>query len=163
MINKLKSHYLKLGPRPFVIATALILLILDIINSIYLRLYWTFKKLSLVIVERLAHGQGLELGQLSDQTIIEVQGMVNNAFFFFLFIVIINNLFFYFFYLRKKLWAQGYVLFYTISNSILAVTFLIEGPILGLPWFIYNFATMFIYLYLYMGVKTIPVSEKTEQ
>lgn len=152
---KVKTHFLALGPRRFVICTVLVLIILDIINSIYLRSYWVFKDLSRMIVERLANNQGLEFSQLSEQTIMEVTAMVNNAFFFLLFLIVINNLFFYLFYLRKKLWAQSYVLFYAISNSILAITFLVEGAILGWPWFIYNLGTMFLYFYLYLGVKVL--------
>lgn len=155
MMTKVKAHFLSIGPRRFVVCAVVMLIILDIINSIYLRSYWVFKNLSRMIVERLANNQGLEFSQLSDQTIMEVTAMVNNAFFFFLFIILINNLFFYFFYIRKKLWAQGYVLFYAVSNSVLAITFLIEGAILGWPWFLYNLGTMLLYFYLYLGVKVL--------
>lgn len=152
---KVKTHFLSFGPRRFVISAVLVLIILDIINSIYLRSYWVFKNLSRQTVEKLANNQGLEFSQLSEQTITEVTAMVNNAFFFLLFIILINNIFFYIFYLRKKLWAQGYVLFYAISNSVLAILFLVEGPIVGWPWFIYNLGTMFLYFYLYLGVKVL--------
>jgi hypothetical protein len=171
MMNKVRSHFHKLGAKPFIIGTVLLLIVLDIMNSLYLRLYWVHKNLSVLFVKRLANTQGLEFRQLSQQTILEVQAMVNNAFFFFLLIVLINNLFFYFFYLRKKMWAQGYVLFYTITNSILAISFLIEGGILGWGWFTYNAASILLYFYLYLGVKTfkfdssvtIPVNGKTGQ
>ncbi len=152
---KIKSHFLSFGPRKFVICAVIVLIILDIINSVYLRTYWVFKDLSRVAVEKLANKEGLQFSELSEQTIIEVTAMINNAFFFFLFIILINNLFFYFFYLKKKLWAQGYVLFYAITNSILAVIFLVEGPIVGWPWFIYNVGTMFLYFYLYLGIKVL--------
>ncbi len=152
---KIKSHFLSLGARRFVIGTVILLIILDLINSLYLRLYWIHRGISRLVVERIANNQGLEFKQLSEQTITEITLMVNNAFFFFLFIILINNLFFYFFYLKKKLWAQSYVVFYSISNSILAITFLFEGPILGWSWFAYNLSTMFIYLYLYSGVKVL--------
>lgn len=155
MLLKIKSHFLAFGARRFVIIAVISLFILDIINSLYLRVYWVHRDFSRLIVERLAHNQGLEFKQLSNQTIIEITTMVNNAFFFLLFIILINNLFFYFFYLRKRLWAQGYVLFYAISNSVLAITFLIEGTVLGWPWFLYNLMTMFLYLYLYLGVKVL--------
>lgn len=157
MLEKIKPHFLKLGPSRFVVGAVLVLFILDIINSIYLRLYWIEKKLSVLFVTKLANNQGLEFSELSQDTLMQIQAMINNAFFFFLFIVLINNLFFYFFYLRKKLWAQGYILFYTLTNSLLAMTFIIEGPIMGWEWLIYNVGTIFLYLYLYMGVKTLKV------
>jgi hypothetical protein len=155
MRNKFKAHFMQLGARRFVWAAVALLIVLDLINSLYLRLYWVHKDLSVMVVKRLANSQGLEFGQLTQQTIVEVQAMINNAFFFFLFIILINNIFFYGFYLRKKLWAQGYVLFYTISNSILAITFLVEGKVLGWGWFLYNLASMFLYFYLYLGVKVL--------
>lgn len=155
MKEKLKSHFLKIGPRRFVIGTVIILFILDLINSLYLRLYWVHKDLSIQIMKAVAMGQNLNFGELSRGSIQELEGVIDNAFFFFLLIVLINNVFFYIFYLRKKLWAQGYVLFYALSTGVLAITFLIEGAVLGWSWFLYNFATLFIYLYLYFGVKLL--------
>lgn len=155
MLEKIKKHFLGLNPKYFVILTVAGLVVLDLINSYYLRIYWVHKNLSLIYVEKVALTQGLDFTHLSSDSIQEVKQVIDNGFFFFLFIVFANNLFFYFFYLRKKLWAQGYVLFYTITNSILALLFIIEGPILGVSWFIYNIMTIFIYLYLYLGVKVL--------
>jgi hypothetical protein len=155
MLEKLKPHFVKFGPRRFVVVTVLLLLILDIMNSYYLRLYWEHRNLSILLTKTLAMKQGLDFSHLSSDSIQEVKGVVDQAFFFFLFIVLINNIFFYVFYLRRKLWAQSFVLFYAISNSVLAITFLIEGPILGIPWFLYNLGTMFLYLYLYLGIKLL--------
>lgn len=171
MMEQIKIHFLKFGPRRFVWATVFLLFILDLINSWYLRIYWVHKNFSILFVKRIAQNQGLDLDGLGRESVLEVQQFIDNAFFFFLFIVLLNNVFFYIFYLRKKLWAQGYVLFYTLTNSILAITFLIEGTILGWNWFLYNLFTMFFYLYLYFGVKVlkyettdaIPVDGKTAQ
>jgi hypothetical protein len=155
MMEKIKTHFLKFGPRRFVVGTVIVLLILDLLNSWYLRLWWVKRNLSFVFVQKLAERQGIALSDLVPNSIAEIKYLVDNCFFFFLLIVLINNLFFYFFYLRKKLWAQGYVLFYTLTNSILAFSFLIEGPILGYSWFLYNLSTIVIYLYLYFGVKVL--------
>ncbi len=155
MKEKMKAHFLKIGPRRFVIGTVILLTILDLINSLYLRLYWVHKDLSIQIMKAVALGQKLNFSELSLDSIQEIEGVIDNAFFFFLFIILINNLFFYVFYLRRKLWAQGYVLFYTLTTGVLAITFLIEGTVLGWSWFLYNFATLFIYLYLYFGVKLL--------
>lgn len=171
MMEKIKAHFLKWGPRRFVICAVLLLIILDIINSLYLRDYWLHKNLSLMYVGHIAAKQGLDFSQLSDNSILEIKQVVDNSFFFFLLIILINNFFFYFFYLRKKLWAQGYVLFYTVTNALLAVMFVVEGPILGGLWFSYNILTMPVYLYLYFGVKVlkfettdaIPAHGKKEQ
>jgi hypothetical protein len=155
MMEKLKTHFLKIGPRRFVIGTVLLLIILDIINSYYLRIYWEHRNLSVLMGKTLAISQGLDFREFSADSIREFKGLIDQAFFFFLFIVLVNNIFFYVFYLRKKLWAQSYVLFYALTNSILAVTFLVEGTILGMGWYLYNLATVFIYLYMYFGVKVL--------
>ena len=175
-MEKIKSHFMKLGPKRFVIGAVLLLLVLDLINSYFLKIYWVHKDLSLFYVKTLAQREGFDFNTLNPDSVQEVKDLIDNGFFFFLLIVLVNNLFFYLFYLRKKLWAQGYILFYTITNAILAVVFLAEGPILGITWFTYNMATIFMYFYLYMGVKVlkfettdaqkpnpIPVHEKTEQ
>ncbi len=155
MLEKIKPHFLKLGPRRFVIGTVVLLQILDLVNSYYLRLYWVHKDLSRLYVERLALTQGLNFQELSPGSLREITQVIDNGFFFFLFIILLNNLFFYVFYLRRKLWAQGYILFYTLSNAALAVLFLAEGPVLGAAWFSYNLATILIYAYLYLGVKVL--------
>lgn len=155
MMEKIKGHFLKLGPKRFVLGTVFLLLVLDLINSYYLRLYWIFKDLSIIYVEKLALKQGLDFNSLTRDSIMEIKGVIDNGFFLFLFLVLINNIFFYIFYLRRKLWAQGYILFYTVTNALLSVLFLVEGPILGMSWYIYNVVAIFIYLYLYLGVKVL--------
>lgn len=155
MLEKIKKHFLDLNPKYFIMIVVVALIALDLINSYYLRIYWVHKNLSILYVEKIASTQGLDFGQLGPDSIREVKQVIDNGFFFFLFIVFANNLFFYFFYLRKKLWAQSYVLFYTVTNSILALIFILEGPILGTAWFLYNIMTIFVYLYLYLGMKVL--------
>lgn len=154
-MEKLKAHYLKFGPRNCVIATVILLLALDIINTIYLRLFWLKKGLSTLLVHQSIRNSELVLEDFSRDTIMEMTGFINNTFYFFLFLVLANNLFFYFFYLRKKLWAQGYVLFYTLTAAIFQITFVLDDADLGWGWTVYNFATIFVYFYLYFGVKLL--------
>lgn len=155
MMEKLRTHFLKLGPRRFVIGTVVLLVILDIINSYYLKIYWLKKDLSTTLVHEAIRRNGEVIESFSYDTILEMKGFIDNTFYFFLFLIFINNIFFYFFYLRKKLWAQGYVLFYTLTAAIFAVSFLIDPMSLGWGWFFYNFLTMFLYVYLYFGVKLL--------
>jgi hypothetical protein len=155
MLEKIKPHFLKLGPRRFVTGAVLLLLALDLANCYYLRLYWVHKGISRLYVEKLAVTQGLDFRELSAASVREITQVIDNSFFFFLFIILVNNLFFYVFYLRKKFWAQGYVLFYTVTNAVLAMLFLVEGPVLGMAWFLYNLATILLYAYLYLGVKVL--------
>jgi hypothetical protein len=157
MILNIKNHFLKINQKRFIVISVVLLLLLDLINSYYLRLYWDHKNLSLLYVEKLAQTQGLDFKELGQQSVLEIKQVINNGFFFFLFIILINNLFFYLFYLRKKLWAQGYVIFYAITNSILSALFLFEGPIMGIPWFIYNLLAMGVYFYLYVGMKLLKI------
>lgn len=155
MKEKIKQHYLKLGSRPFVIGAVILLLVMDLLNSAYLRLYWLKKDLSTTLVHEMVRKNGYVLENFSRDTIMEMKGFLDNTFYFFLFLILINNIFFYFFYLRKKLWAQGYILFYTLTGSVFSLSFLIDQADLGVMWFIYNILTIFIYLYLYFGVKLL--------
>ncbi len=178
MKEKIKSHFQKIGGRKFVILAVLILIITDLLNTWYLQLYWVNKGFSQTFLRLSAEHGGMTLEELNPDTVTEVKNMVDRGFYLFLMIILANNFFFYFFYLRRKLWAQGYVLFYTLTAALFAVTFLFEGTALGIPWFSYNVSTILIYAYLYLGVKLlkeetvgdkrpeaviIPEREKTEQ
>lgn len=154
-MEKLKKHFLKFGSRRFVIVAVISLLTLDLINTVYLRLYWLKKDLSTTLVHQMIRKNGYLLENFSAETILEMKAFLDNTFYFFLFLILINNIFFYFFYLRKKLWAQGYILFYTLTGSIFALSFIVDQAGLGLGWFTYNILTMFIYFYLYLGVKVL--------
>lgn len=146
---------MKMGPRRFVVGTVLLLIVTDIVNSYYLRVWWVHRNLSYVFVQKLAEKQGISISDLVPNSINEIKYLVDNCFFFFLLIVLVNNIFFYIFYLRRKLWAQGYVLFYTLTGAFMSLSFLIEGPILGAPWYVYNLSTILVYTYLYFGVKVL--------
>ena len=169
MMAKIKEHFLKFGPRRFVIMATVLLLVMDILNSWYLKLYWLKKDLSGFMVKQSIERSGNSVEYFSVSTIREMEAFLDNIFYFFIFLILINNIFFYFFYLRKKLWAQSYVLFYAFTAAIFSVTFLIDQAGLGTGWMLYNLLTIPLYVYLYLGVKVlkrettdfIPADEKT--
>lgn len=154
MKEKFLNHFHKIGSRRFVIATVILLIILDILNGIYLKIYWQSRNIShqiaLMAFERMKVQHDLDQG-----TIREVAGLVENSFDFFLIVILVNNLFFYFFYYRKKLWAQGYVLVYTLSAGLMTTTMLSDGLRLGWGWLIFNIIAIPTYLYLWAGVKLL--------
>ncbi len=155
MKEKIKTHFQKIGGRRFVILAILILIVTDLLNTWYLKLYWVNKDFSHTFLRLSAERGGMTLAELNPDTVSEMKQFVDRGFYFFLLIILANNFFFYFFYLRRKLWAQGYVLFYTLTAALFAVTFLFEGTALGIPWFAYNVSTILIYAYLYLGVKIL--------
>lgn len=161
---------MKVEPRRFVVITVIVLFILDVINCFYLKLYWMSKGMSTILVQESVKRSSLMIEDFSRDTLLEMTGFVDNTFAFFLIIILANNLFFYFFYLKKKLWAQGYVLFYTLTAALFSLTFIFDNANLGFGWVIYNTMTIFVYVYLYFGVKMlkketviIPVSGKKGQ
>jgi hypothetical protein len=155
MKEKLKNHYLKYGAKTFVVLTVLVLIILDLVNSYYMKLWWAKKDFAQLLVHHSAKINGMSLSDFTADTVSEWVGFYDNAFYFFVFLILANNLFFYFFYLRKKLWAQGYVLFYTLTAALFAVTFIFDGVSMGAGWLVYNLLTVLIYTYLYLGVKVL--------
>lgn len=167
----IKKHFSNLGVNRFTAITVFILLATDIINSFYLRIYWVHKNISLSYVEQIASSQGIDINQIGKSGLMELKAVIDNGFFFFLLIILVNNLFFYFFYLRKKIWARSYVVFYCMSNSVLALLFIAEGQLLGASWFTYNILTIGVYFYLAMGNKILkletaqasPADERLEQ
>ena len=168
MKEKLLNHYKKLVPRQFVTGAVIALVTLDILNGIYLKLSWVKNGLSknmvLIIIQRMK----LQTTDFDHATMTEIGGLVDKSFDFFLFLILMNNLFFYLFYLRKKIWAQGYVLFYTLSGAIFSGFMIFDGYGMGAGWMMFNLLAIPLYMYLYMGVKvhkfeTSPVPEKKAQ
>ncbi|HXH30504.1 MAG TPA: hypothetical protein VNJ01_06810 [Bacteriovoracaceae bacterium] len=155
MLDRFRPHFLKLGPRRFVVLTVITLLILDVINSYYFKLYWIKKNLSTFMVHTSIDRSQLALQDFSPDTVREMSSFIDNTFDFLLVLIVANNLFFYLFYLRKKLWAQGYVLFYTFTAALFSITFVFDQVGLGTLWLVFNIATVFVYAYLFVGVKVL--------
>lgn len=155
MKEKLYSHFMKIGPRRFVVGTVIILIILDILNGVYLKMAMAKNQLSEKMVLLIIDGMKLEPVDFDRATMAEISGLVDKSFDFFLFLVLFNNLFFYLFYLRKKLWAQGYVLFYTLTAGIFSMMMIFDGYGMGAGWMIFNLLTIPLYFYLYFGVKLL--------
>lgn len=153
MREKLTAHFRKFGPRKFVIMTVVILIVTDLLNSWYLRLWWVAKDMSKTLLVQSAERSGMVLSDLGPDSIRELEQFFDSSFYFLLFIILANNLFFYLFYLRRKLWAQGFVLFYALTAAMFSGVFLFDNAGLGSAWYIYNLVMIFIYTYLFLGVK----------
>jgi hypothetical protein len=153
MKEKFMKHYLGLGPRRFVIGTVILLVVLDLVGGYYLKLSWESKNVYEQMVQFWIKSLKLQTGDLSHDTLIEVSGLMQKTLDFFLFLLFLNNLFFYFFYLRKKLWAQGYILFYTLSGALFSLMMIFDG--MGSGWIVVNLICAVIYSYLFYGVKLL--------
>lgn len=155
MKEKLQNHYRKLAPRQFVAGAVIALVILDILNGLYLKLTWVKNGLSKNTVLLIIQGMKLHATDFDQATMTEIGGLVDKSFDFFLFLILMNNLFFYLFYLRKKMWAQGYVLFYTLTGAIFSGFMIFDGYGMGIGWMMFNLLAVPLYMYLYMGVKVL--------
>lgn len=155
MREKLYNHFLKIGPRRCVVGIVILLIILDILNGIYLKASWELRDASHQMVVVMIKLMKASPTDFDNDTMREMTGLVDKAFDFMLFLVMMNNLFFYLFYLRKKLWAQGYVLFYTLTAGFFSLTMLFDGLSMGWGWMIFNLLTIPLYFYLYMAVKLL--------
>lgn len=155
MKEKLYNHFLKIGPRRCVVGIVILLIILDILNGIYLKGSWGLKNTSHQMVLLIIQLMKASPADFDLDTMREMAGLVDKALDFLLFLLLLNNLFFYFFYLRKKLWAQGYVLFYTLTACIFSITMIFDGLGMGWGWMIFNVLTIPLYFYMYMAVKLL--------
>jgi hypothetical protein len=153
MKEKLLRHYQALGARRFVIGAVVLLIILDLVSGYYLKVSWEQKDLYGQAMQFWLKGMKLETGELSDETMYEIAGLIRKTFDFFLFLIFVNNLFFYFFYLRKKLWAQGYILFYTMTGALMSAMMVFDG--MGAAWIGVNLVSALLYVYLFWGVKLL--------
>ena len=155
MNEKLKNHFLRIGPRTFVIGTVILLIIMDILNGIYLKLALGNKQFTEKMIIMTYARVGVAAAEITPDSFAEMTWILERSLDFFLFLILINNLFFYFFYLRKQLWAQGYVLFYTLSAALLSGVMLFDVYGMGPGWLVFNLATIPVYFYLYLGVKLL--------
>jgi len=155
MKEKLLNHYKKLAPRQFVAGVVIVLVILDILNGLYLKLSWAKNSLSKNLVILIIERMKLQATDFDHGTMSQIGGLVDKSFDFFLFLILMNNLFFYLFYLRKKIWAQGYVLFYTFTGMIFSGFMIFDGYGMGLGWMMFNLLAVPLYAYLYFGVKCL--------
>lgn len=155
MLDKLKNHFKKFKPRRFVILTVLTLIATDLINGWYLTLYWAKKDFGTILMRESIRRGGMQISDFNSATLQEMHAFMDNLFHFFLFIILANNLFFYFFYLRKRLWAQGFVVFYTFTAALFSLTLIFDNAGLGAGWLVYNLATIPYYLYLFLGVRLL--------
>lgn len=155
MKEKLYNHFLKIGPRRCVVGIVISLIILDVLNGIYLKGSWTLKNTSHQVVLLIIKFMKATPADFDADTMREMSGLVDKAFDFMLFLLLMNNLFFYLFYLRKKLWAQGYILFYTLTAGIFSVLMIFDGLGMGWGWMFFNLLTIPLYFYFYMAVKLL--------
>lgn len=155
MWEKFKAHFKRIGPRRFVLLTVLSLIVTDLLNGWYLMLYWAKKDYGSILMLQSMRRGGMQVSDFNAATLDEMHAFMDNLFHFFLFIILANNLFFYFFYLRKKLWAQGFVAFYTLTAALFSLSLLFDNAGLGAGWFSYNLLTIPFYVYLYFGVRTL--------
>jgi hypothetical protein len=154
MNEKLRGHFLKIGPKNFVLGTVFVLIILDFLSLYNLKLNFEqsglYNNIVLLTIERMQ----IKQSELAPETLTEMAGLIHKTMDFAFLLILINNLFFYFFYLRKKLWAQGYILFYTMTAAIFSLLMIFDNHT-GIGWTIFNVLTIPIYLYLFFGVKLL--------
>jgi hypothetical protein len=155
MKEKIKSHFDLYPPRYFVATCVIFLLITDLINCKFLQIYWTTRNFSKNIVAQTISKTGQLVEDFSLSTINEMTGFVDKSFYFLLFVIIVNNLFFYFFYLKRKLWAQSFVLFYVFTGALLQFSFILDHHGINTFWLIYNFLLIPLYLYFFLGIKIL--------
>ena len=154
MKEKLIQHFLKIGPRRFVLMTVFSLLILDLLTGHSFRMSLIQNGFSEKIVQLSIKQANLQASDLSNETLSEVHNLMNMSLDFMLGLILVNNIFFYFFYFKKKLWAYSYVAFYTLTAGFLSLSMIFDKHI-STGWLIFNIATIPMYLYLFLGVKLL--------
>ncbi len=154
MKEKLRQHFLKIGPRRFVLMTVFSLLILDLLTGHSFRMSLIQNGFSEKLVQLSIKQANLQASDLSNETLSEVHNLMNMSLDFMLGLILVNNIFFYFFYFKKKLWAYSYVAFYTLTAGFLSLSMIFDKHI-NTGWLIFNIATIPMYLYLFLGVKLL--------
>ena len=155
MKEKFINHFKRWRSKTFLWLSVLILLLLDLGNGQFLRLSWFKNNSSFNLANLLASRGEVQLSELSQDTLIELIGMIDNTFLFFLFIILLNNIFFYFFTLRGKLWAHSFLVFYTMTGALFSLIMVKDSFSLGITWGVFNVLSIVVYGYIFFGLKFV--------
>ena len=102
MKEKLRQHFLKIGPRRFVLMTVFSLIILDLLTGYSFRMSLTQNGFSEKLVQISIEQAKLQASDLSADTLAEVHGLMNKSIDFMLGLILVNNLFFYFSLIERR-------------------------------------------------------------
>lgn len=149
MNNKFKA----LGKKKFLIQGAILCLLSDIGNILYVNLYWFPKKLSLQFLTNILSLQGVNAYQIPRSDLLAYRDLLIDAFGIMFFGFLIYHLLVYFLFFKNKLWAKKYVYGYALTGAVLTI---FELPSLfkdNFLWALVMLITTIIYIFTFMGIK----------
>ena len=149
MNNKFKT----LGKKKFLLQGALLCLLSDIGNILYVNMYWFPKKLSIQFLSKMLSLQGVNAYQMPRADLLAYRELLIDAFGIMFFVFLIYHLLVYFLFYKNKLWAKKYVYGYALTGAILTM---LELPSLfqdHFTWGVIMLLTTLIYIFTFMGIK----------
>jgi len=149
----MNEHLNKVSVSRISLICIVILLVTDLLSTMYMDLYWSEKGFSDIALSLALQKNKMHLSDLSPETYQEMIQFIHNAFRLFLVVFILNNLFFYYFFFRKKLWAFKFVHFYVLTAAIINISFIFDDFTLPWYWSIYNLLTIPVYGVLWLVLK----------
>ena len=159
MIEKLNQKYIQIGLKKFLLQSALLAIICDILNICYIVL--TFIPVYLT-PSKLQHMVAAQTGGyiLSRSEIREMQNVFTSTMSTILFAFMAIHIVIYFYLGRNKKWAKKY----TTGYSLLAIimTLMMIFPMIQIGHYVWSaimLATTFAYFYIYMGLHLFKKNE----
>jgi hypothetical protein len=153
MLSFLNDKFKNDGKKRFLSLAAFFIFISDLINIVYLNLYWFEKKITIPFLVKAASFQGVNLMTHPRQDLIAYRQLLiatlANVFIAF----IVYHAFVYFRFSKDKQWAIKYVYGYALTGAILT---LIELPSVFSDhklWGLAMIVTTAIYTYCFLGIR----------
>lgn len=153
MLSFLNDKFQKDGKKKFLSKAALFILISDMINIVYLNLYWFEKKITIPFLVKAASIQGVNLLNLPRQDLVAYRQLLISTFANVFIGFLVYHAFVYFKFARDKQWAKKYVHGYALTGLILT---LIELPSVlsdHIFWGLAMILTASIYAYCFLGIR----------
>lgn len=152
-MKKLNDYFQNLDYSKFLLISAIIIYISDILNIFYINMHFLPTKIDGNYIHKMLMLQGTNPNNFDPQYLSELRMVIvntmSNVFYLFLF----YHAFVYFMYRRGKNWGRKYVFGYALTGSILTI---IELPFLAqrhLGWTFAMLITTLIYLYVWFGLR----------
>jgi hypothetical protein len=162
MIDNLNAKFDRTGLKNFLNLGAILSLLCDILNVAYILVSYLPVAISTVMLQQAMAPHGIDLNTLAAHEVDEIRSVFIQTFTFVFVIVLFLHAGIYFMMARNKKWAKNYVYGYSILGALLTLLILpmMITQLQHYVWAVVMFATTFIYLYIFLGLKHF---KKTEE
>ena len=155
MLDNLNAKFDHLGQLKFLTIAAILSFLCDVLNIVYMLVSYLPVSINNQMLQTAMTSQGIQLARLSINEINEIRQVFIQTFGVIFVVVLVIHAGIYFLLARNQYWAKNYVAGYSLLGAIMTI-FILPSMVVQLGhviWAIVMFATTFIYLFVYLGLR----------